>query len=135
MGVRSPNISLRNWNWKKVFFQIVCGGLAFLFISLAGFIAVDVSRDKLRVLDTSQELLILGSDSDDGIEKDGLEIRNTVEAVSGALLSSVLGMHAPVSPTSKVAFMFITEGPLPLERLWARFFEVSMLRTGVQNSR
>ena len=31
------------------------------------------------------------------------------------------------APGGKIAFLFLTEGPLPLERLWSRFFDVGHL--------
>ena len=39
--------------------------------------------------------------------------------VTKSILSNVENI-----PGGKIAFLFLTEGPLPLERLWSRFFEV-----------
>ena len=48
------------------------------------------------------------------------------EVASLAVTKSIVS-NVEKTPGGKIAFLFLTDGPLPLERLWSRFFEVGHL--------
>lgn len=46
------------------------------------------------------------------------------EIFSSVVIRDLLTMPMPVSKTPKIAFMFLTPGSLPFEKLWEKFLQV-----------
>lgn len=51
------------------------------------------------------------------------------EMASRVVIKEILTMHPPQSKNQKIAFMFLTPGSLPFEKLWDKFFQVSFICT------
>ena len=47
------------------------------------------------------------------------------EIASRVVIKDILNTPRTVSKSPKIAFLFLTPGPLPFERLWDKFFQVS----------
>ena len=47
----------------------------------------------------------------------------TEKAVAVALSRSIIQTYGPITSGAKVAFLFLTRGHMPMERLWMRFFQ------------
>ena len=52
------------------------------------------------------------------------EVVTTEKAVAVALSKSIIQTYSPITSGAKVAFLFLTRGHMPMERLWMRFFQV-----------
>jgi hypothetical protein len=50
--------------------------------------------------------------------------RTDEEIVSSVVTRDLLSMPMPVSKNPKIAFMFLTPGSLPFEKLWEKFLQV-----------
>jgi hypothetical protein len=50
--------------------------------------------------------------------------RTDEEIVSSVVIRDLLSMPMPVSKNPKIAFMFLTPGSLPFEKLWGTFLQV-----------
>ena len=52
------------------------------------------------------------------------DVVTTEKAVAVAVSKSIIQTYSPITSGSKVAFLFLTRGHMPMERLWMRFFQV-----------
>ncbi|GJN19134.1 hypothetical protein PR202_gb06374 [Eleusine coracana subsp. coracana] len=50
--------------------------------------------------------------------------RTDEEIISSVVIKDLLSMPMPVSKNPKIAFMFLTPGSLPFEKLWEKFLQV-----------
>ncbi|XP_022842489.1 uncharacterized protein LOC111366069 [Olea europaea var. sylvestris] len=47
------------------------------------------------------------------------------EIASRVVIRDILSMHPSLPENSKIAFLFLTPGALPFEKLWDKFFQVA----------